>query len=75
MAGLSRFDEMGLLPCRCPRKGDRKLDSERTATEAQLERAVPPEDPDVAARPPLWQEPAFEVIEASAEVTAYAYRR
>lgn len=51
------------------------MDSERTATEAQLERAVPPEDPDVAARPPLWQEPAFEVIEASAEVTAYAYRR
>jgi hypothetical protein len=49
------------------------MDSERTATEDQLQPSV--DDADVAPATLVWEEPRFEVIEAAAEVTAYAYRR
>ena len=49
------------------------MNSERIATEDQLQRPV--DDPDVPPGTLVWEEPGFEVIEAAAEVTAYAYRR
>ncbi|MEA2588777.1 MAG: hypothetical protein QOH66_1704 [Actinomycetota bacterium] len=51
------------------------MDSEQIVTEARLQGAVPLDDSEVPAATPVWEEPGFEVIEAAAEVTAYAYRR
>jgi hypothetical protein len=49
------------------------MDAEQIATEDQLQRPV--DDPGASPGTLVWEEPGFEVIEAAAEVTAYAYRR